>query len=86
MKATSKRIALRLVRFSLAGLACAGFAGQASAQDKPTLSKYVAEGYQIIHTEIGNPFLQFILRKDNTLVWCSVLLQSGETSSCKTLK
>lgn len=57
-----------------------------SAQDKPTVSKYLAEGYQLVHTDIGNPFIQLILRKENTLVWCSVLLQSGETSSCRTLK
>jgi hypothetical protein len=58
----------------------------AFAQEKPTVSKYLAEGYQLVHTEIGNPFIQLILRKENILVWCSVLLQSGETSSCRTLK
>jgi hypothetical protein len=66
-------------------------AGQALAQDKPpekpTFSNYLLQGYDIIHTEGGGgPFLFFILRKERTVVWCSVLLQSGETSSCRTLK
>jgi hypothetical protein len=61
-------------------------AGQALAQDKPTVSKYLADGYEVIRSEIGNPFLQFILRKDKTLVWCSVQVQTGETSSCRTIK
>ena len=62
------------------------FAGNGLAQEKMTVSGLLAQGYQIVHSEIGNPFIQFILRKDNQLVWCAVLLQSGETSSCKTLK
>jgi hypothetical protein len=40
--------------------------------------------------EIGNPFLQFILQKKTAsgqvLVWCSVQVQTGETSSCRTIK
>ena len=54
--------------------------------DKPSVGKYLADGYEVIRSEIGNPFLQFILKKDKTLVWCSVLVQSGETSSCRTIK
>jgi hypothetical protein len=61
-------------------------AGSSLAQEKPSVSKYLAEGYEVIRSEIGNPFLQFILRKDKTLVWCSVQVQSGETSSCRTIK
>jgi hypothetical protein len=61
-------------------------AGPALAQDKPTVGKYLAEGYEVIRSEIGNPFLQFILKKDKTLVWCSVQVQTGETSSCRTIK
>ena len=61
-------------------------AGPAAAQDKPSVGKYMNEGYEVIRSEIGNPFLQFILKKDKTLVWCSVLVQSGETSSCRTIK
>jgi len=67
-------------------LALAAFATTALAQDKPSVGKYLAEGYEVIRSEIGNPFLQFILKKDKTLVWCSVLVQSGETSSCRTIK
>jgi hypothetical protein len=61
-------------------------AGSALAQDKPTVAKYLAEGYEVIRSEIGNPFLQFILKKETTLVWCSVQVQTGETSSCRTIK
>ena len=58
----------------------------ALAQDKPTVSGLLAQGYQVIQSEIGNPFIQFLLKKDNTIVWCSVQLQTGETSSCRTIK
>jgi hypothetical protein len=70
-------------------------AGAASAQnaapaDKPTVGKYLADGYTVQHSEIGNPFLQFILQKGTAsgqvLVWCSVQVQTGETSSCRTIK
>jgi hypothetical protein len=56
------------------------------AQDKPTVSGYLAQGFQVIQSEIGSPFLQFILKKDNQLVWCSVELRSGETQSCRAIK
>jgi hypothetical protein len=66
--------------------------GTATAQapqpaDKPTLSSHLQQGYDIIHTEGGGgQFIFFILRKERTIVHCSVLLQSGETSSCRTLR
>ena len=62
------------------------FATPSFAQDKPTVSGYLAQGFQVIQSEIGSPFLQFILKKDNQLVWCSVELRSGETQSCRTIK
>jgi hypothetical protein len=47
-------------------------------------------GYTVQRSEIGNPFLQFILQKSTAtgqvLVWCSVQVQTGETSSCRTIK
>jgi hypothetical protein len=65
----------------------------ASAQapaDKPTVGKYLADGYEVLRAEIGNPFLQFILAKKTAsgqvLVWCSVQVQTGETSSCRVIK
>jgi hypothetical protein len=66
-------------------------AGPALAQqDKPSVGKYLADGYDVLRAEIGSPFLQFILQKQTAagkvLVWCSVLVQSGETSSCRTIK
>ena len=67
--------------------------GAALAQapaDKPTVAKYLADGYEVLRAEIGNPFLQFILAKKTAsgqvLVWCSVQVQTGETSSCRTIK
>jgi len=58
--------------------------------DKPTVAKYLADGYTVQRSEIGNPFLQFILQKSTAtgqvLVWCSVRVQTGETSSCRTIK
>jgi len=78
---------MNLFRIAIASfLALAAFVGPVSAQDKPSVGKYLAEGYEVIRSEIGNPFLQFILKKEKTLVWCSVLVQSGETSSCRTIK
>jgi hypothetical protein len=60
---------------------------QPQQQPKPTVSGFLQEGYDIIHVEgAGGQFIFFILRKDRTLVHCSVLLQSGETSSCRTIK
>jgi hypothetical protein len=67
-------------------LAAALVAAPSFAQDKPTVSGYLAQGFQVIQSEIGNPFLQFLLKKDNQIVWCSVELRSGETQSCRTIK
>jgi hypothetical protein len=71
-----------------AGALCAAIAAApAAAQDKPTVSGYLNQGFDIIHIEGGGgQFLFFFLRKERTVVWCSVLLQSGETSSCRTVK
>ena len=82
----------RLVSTALGGAICVGLsAGMALAQsppaEKPTVSGYLQQGYDVIHVEgAGGQFVSFILRKDRTLVHCSVLLQSGETSSCRTIK
>ena len=76
-------------------LFAAALTGSAWAQapapaDKPTVAKYLADGYTVQRSEIGNPFLQFILQKSTAtgqvLVWCSVQVQTGETSSCRTIK
>ena len=66
------------------------FAQAPAPADKPTVAKYLADGYTVERSEIGNPFLQFILQKSTAtgqvLVWCSVQVQTGETSSCRTIK
>jgi len=68
----------------------AAVAQTAAPADKPTVAKYLADGYTVQRSEIGNPFLQFILQKSTAsgqvLVWCSVQVQTGETSSCRTIK
>jgi hypothetical protein len=81
------------IRHAAAASVCAAVLvlSPAWAQDKPpekpTFSNYLLQGYDIIHTEGGGgQFLFFLLRKERSVVWCSVLLQSGETSSCRTLK
>ena len=71
-------------------LAGSAFAQAPAPSDKPTVAKYLADGYTVQRSEIGNPFLQFILQKSTAsgqvLVWCSVQVQTGETSSCRTIK
>jgi hypothetical protein len=66
------------------------FAQAPAPADKPTVAKYLADGYTVQRSEIGNPFLQFILQKSTAsgqvLVWCSVQVQTGETSSCRAIK
>jgi len=66
------------------------FAQAPAPADKPTVAKYLADSYTVQRSEIGNPFLQFILQKSTAsgqvLVWCSVQVQTGETSSCRTIK
>jgi len=83
------------LKIASALLLIAALTGTASAQapapaDKPTVGKYLADGYTVQRSEIGNPFLQFILQKSTAsgqvLVWCSVQVQTGETSSCRTIK
>jgi len=70
----------------IAAVALAIVASPAFAQDKPTITKYLNDGYTIIRSDIGGQFLQFIMRKDNNLVWCSALIQTGQTVSCRTIK
>ena len=83
---------MTLKRFVAAALLATGLGAvpalaQAPAQEKPTVSGYLNQGYDIIHIEGGGgQFLFFFLRKERTVVWCSVLLQSGETSSCRTVR
>ena len=84
---TLKIVAALMLTAALAGTAHAQ--AQAPA-DKPTVGKYLADGYTVQRSDIGNPFLQFILQKSTAsgqvLVWCSVQVQTGETSSCRVIK
>ena len=86
---------MKIALLVAAGLAVAALPGAALAQaqppvDRPTVAKYLADGYEVLRAEPGSPFLQFILQKKSAagtvLVWCSVQVQSGETSSCRTIK
>ena len=81
-----RKLARLSIAITMAMVPAAAFA-QAQSQQKPTVSGYLKEGYDVVHIEgAGGQFIFFILRKDQTLVHCSVLLQSGETSSCRTIK
>ena len=84
------KISKLLAAALLAGSASTAFAQAQATADKPTVGKYLTDGYEVLQTEIGNPFLQFILHKKTAsgqvLVWCSVQVQTGETSSCRTIK
>jgi hypothetical protein len=76
--------------FTATAWAATAFAQTPAPADKPTVGKYLADGYTVLRADIGNPFLQFILQKSTAsgqaLVWCSVQVQTGETSSCRTIK
>jgi hypothetical protein len=83
---------MNLLKLSVAAvslLAVTAASAQAPAE-KPTVGKYLADGYTVLRADIGNPFLQFILQKSTAtgqvLVWCSVQVQTGDTSSCRTIK
>jgi hypothetical protein len=58
----------------------------AAQQQKPTVSGFMAQGFDIVRADIGGQFLMFILRKDKELVFCTVALPSGDTSTCRTIK
>ena len=83
---TARRAHMKFARWIIAAaVALAPMA--ALAQDKPTVSGYLNQDYKIVNVESGGgQFIFFILQKDKTAVWCSVLIQSGETSSCRTIK
>jgi hypothetical protein len=81
----------KVIAAALALLGASAASGQTPAPaDKPAVGKYLADGYTVLRADIGNPFLQFILQKSTAsgqvLVWCSVQVQTGETSSCRTIK
>ena len=72
---------------ALTTAAVLAIAPAALAQDKPTVAGYIGQDYKIVNVESGGgQFIFFILQKDKTVVWCSVLIQSGDTSSCRTIK
>jgi hypothetical protein len=72
---------------ALPSLAFAQAQPPAAPAEKPTVAGYLQQGFDIIHTDTSNgQFIFFVLRKERTVVWCSVLVQSGDTSSCRTVK
>jgi hypothetical protein len=77
---------MMMMRFAVATLLASALAVPAAAEEKVTVSGLLSEGYQVIHSEFGSAFLQFLLKKDSTIVWCTVQSQSGQTSSCRTIK
>ena len=75
-----------MMKFAIAALVTSTLAVPVIAEEKVTVSGLLAEGYQVIRSEFGSAFLQFLLKKDSTIVWCTVQSQSGQTSSCRTIK
>ena len=73
-------------RHALSVLLIGAFDGVASAQEKPRGTGYFQQGCQVIHLGVGGKFLVFVLKKDTAIVYCSVRLQSGDTSTCRTVK
>lgn len=60
----SKLVAAALLAGSASAVSTPSALAQAQAPtDKPTVGKYLADGYEVQRAEIGNPFLQFILQK-----------------------
>jgi len=78
------------MRFNLAwmvaALALIIDAGAAFAQRKPTVTGYLQQGYQIINSTLGGPYLVLILKKDAAVVLCSVTTATGETAECQPIK
>jgi len=70
----------------IAALALVAEAGVAFAQQKPTVTSYLQQGYQIINSTIGGPYLVLILKKDAALVMCSAKIETGETAGCQPIK
>ena len=60
--------------------------GVASAQQRLSVTSYLQQGYQIINSTVGGMYLILVLKKDTALVLCSVLIESGQTSGCQTIK
>jgi len=58
----------------------------ATAQQRNSVSSYLQQGYQIINSTIGGMYLVLILKKDSALVLCSVIIESGQTAGCQTIK
>jgi len=73
------------LRTALIAAACLA-ATSALAQEKPTVTRYLEQGYDIVRVESGGQFMQFILRKGSQVVWCSVLIMDGKTTSCRTVQ
>jgi hypothetical protein len=78
------------MRFALAwmmaALALIGGAGAAFAQQRPTVTGYLQQGYQIINSTLGGIYLVLILKKDAAVVMCSVTIETGQTAGCQPVK
>ena len=71
---------------TIASLVVFVVSGVAAAQQRTSVASYLQQGYQIINSTVGGMYLILILRKDTALVLCSVLIESGQTSGCQTIK
>jgi hypothetical protein len=70
----------------MAALALIGGVGTAFAQQRPTVTGYLQQGYQIINSTLGGIYLVLILKKDAAVVMCSVTIETGQTAGCQPVK
>jgi hypothetical protein len=72
--------------WTIAMLAVAIAASVAAAQQRLSVTNYLQQGYQVINSTVGGIYLILVLKKDTALVLCSVVIESGQTSGCQTIK
>jgi len=60
--------------------------GLALGQPRASVTSYLQQGYQVISSTIGGMYLVLILKKDASLVLCSVVIESGQTNGCQAIK
>jgi hypothetical protein len=74
------------VAWMIAALALIYEAGAACAQQRPTVTGYLQQGYQIINSTLGGIYLVLIMKKDASVVMCSVTIETGQTAGCQPVK
>jgi hypothetical protein len=58
----------------------------AVAQQRNNVTSYLQQGYRIINSTMGGMNLVLVLQKDSNLVLCEVVMETGQTTGCQTIK